>query len=136
MVPAPTTAALNTNISPPRSAQNAAVEGIGGALVLRRRVLGEDLVQVATRVLEHVAGLVDLRLVAAGDDLHDRPADAEHQAAEIEGALVRILEDGLPRLAELLAVLLDVGRAGVGEPEGLAAVGLLRLDEALVLEER
>jgi hypothetical protein len=42
------------------------------------------------------------------------------------------LGDGLPRGAEALAVLLDVGAARVGELERLAALVLDAADEALV----
>src|SRR3954452_23233184 len=100
--------------------------------LLDRLVLGEDLVERAAGLGEDPPGLVG---VAGGDALHCRPADLEHQAADVHGALVHAALDGVPGLAEVLAVVRDVRTARLGELVGAAALLLLgETDQALVLE--
>src|SRR5262249_52904016 len=84
-------------------------------------VLGEDLVEGAAGVPEDLASLVG---VAGGRHLHGRGADLEEQAAEVHEALVDAAGGRGERVAELLAVLVDVGAALVGELVGTLALEL------------
>ena len=68
-------------------------------------------------------------------DLPHRDADLGHQPAELAHALGHARAGLLPRRAEALAVLLDVGLAGVGQLEDVAAVARLALEQALVGEQ-
>src|SRR3954453_20421145 len=106
--------------------------GSGGVVArLAGVVLGEDLVERAAGVGEDLASLVG---VAGGGDLHGRGADLEHQAAEVEDALVHAARGGLERVAELLAVAGDVLAALGRELVRPLALGLGGLDQTLVLE--
>ena len=72
--------------------------------------------------------------VAGGADLERRGADLGDEPAQLEPLLADALGRLGPGLAELLAVLLDVRLAGVGQGERRAALAGLGADEPLVLE--
>src|SRR4051812_366041 len=99
--------------------------------LLRELVLGEDLVERAPGVGEDLARLVG---VPGGDALHRGAADLEHQAPEVHDVLVHAALDGVPRLAEVRAVVRDVRAALLGQLVDAAPVLLGRADQALVLE--
>ena len=96
-----------------------------------RVVLGEDAVERATGVGEDLARLVG---VTGGGDLHGRGADLEHQAAHVHEAFVDAAGGRGEGIAELLAVVVDVAAALVGELVGALALELDGVDQALVLQ--
>src|SRR5215218_261324 len=102
--------------------------------LLLRRVAGEDPVERAAGVGEHLLGLRLLRLGARVRQLEERHADLAHRAHQLPGALAHVALDGVPRGAELVAVRLDVGAALVGQRVRPAALSRLGADEPLVLE--
>ena len=73
-------------------------------------VLGEDPVERAARVGEHLGGLGPLGLAAVVGDLPGRDADLHREVDQLADAVGHALAGLLPRVAELLAVLLDVAR--------------------------
>ena len=68
-------------------------------------------------------------------DLARGDSDLHRELAELAHALGHALAGLLPRASELLAVLLEIGLARVGELEDVAAVARFRTDEPLVGEE-
>src|SRR5690606_7035528 len=82
-----------------------------------RVVAGQDPVERAAGLRQHLAGTGHLLLVAGLDHLHRRRADLPQQLAQLDDVLAQAAAGRLPRRAELLAVLLDVPAAGVGQRE-------------------
>src|SRR5262249_50153674 len=76
-----------------------------------------------------------LGLAAVMGDLPRRDAHLHRQVDELAHALGHALSSLLPGIAELLAVLLDVGAARVGELEDVPAVARLAADQTLVGEQ-
>jgi hypothetical protein len=72
--------------------------------------------------------------VAGGRDLHDRGGDLGHDLAQVHDALVDAAGHRQERVAQLLAVSVDVRAPLVGERVRAPAVLLLRAHQALVLE--
>ena len=105
-----------------------------GSRLVGRIVVREDPVEAAAGLGEQLLGPGDLSLVRGGGDLVGGGCDLGEQAAQLEPVLADALVGLGPGLAELLAVLLDVGLAGLGERERRAALARLGLDELLVLE--
>src|SRR3954447_1237942 len=101
---------------------------------VRRRVAREDAVHGAPRVLEDGECLGGLLVVAVPRDLLDRGPEPCRRPHERLHPGPRALVRDLPRLLQLLGVLLDVPAAGVGELEDLAALGVARGDQPLVLQ--
>ena len=96
--------------------------------VLLARLVGQDLVEAAARLREQLLGAGDLGRVARGGHLEGGGADLGDEPAELEALLADARGRLGPRLAELLAVLLDVRRAGVGQGERRAALAGLGAD--------
>ena len=74
--------------------------------------------------------------VAGLGDLHRRGRHLRDRVAQVGEAVGHPAAGLLPRDAEALAVLLDVGAPGVGKREGLALLALGGRDQPLVLELR
>src|SRR5581483_6528096 len=68
--------------------------------------LGEDLVEIAPRLREHVLGAAHLRLAAGAHDLREREADLADQLAELMCERAELVAHLLPR-SRTLAALLD-----------------------------
>src|ERR1019366_4207184 len=96
--------------------------------------VGEDPVEVAARARQNPAGPADLSLAARAHHLREREGDLAHQLAQLMGLLADILAHLIPRRRRLIATLGHPCATGVRECEQLAPVGLLRADQALVLE--
>src|ERR1700746_867058 len=94
----------------------------GGSATVSLLVLGEDSVERSTRVGEHLRGLGPLRLGAPTEHLGRREHTLLQRLAELAHVVGHAFPGLLPGVAELLAVLLDIGLAGVGELEDVAAV--------------
>src|SRR4051794_33303942 len=108
----------------------------GGLLRRSFRVtLGEDRVELAPGLGEHLCGLLHLRGGAGGGDLPDRGhglADHLLQVAAVVG--LALLRERRPYGRHLVGVLGDVAPSGLREPQDLAAGVLPGREQALVLE--
>ena len=91
---------------------------------------GEEQVEPATGVVEQADRLGHLLLTADLGDLRDGAHDeADRLAQRAEAVLGR---GGVPHGVELLAVLVDVGAARVGQVDHRPALGLLGAHQAFV----
>src|SRR4051812_47757340 len=97
-------------------------------------VVGQDAVDRAPRLVEDGEGLRGLLVVPETGDLLHRGGERHRAVHQSLDPLARAVLGDLPGLAELVRVLLDVAPPLVGEVEDLAAVGVRRGDEALVLQ--
>src|SRR3954454_11796739 len=96
-------------------------------------LVGEQSVERLARVDQELARLLDLGVRAGLGDLDRRGGELADEPAQRQPVLADLAAEVRPRLAELLAVGLDVLAARVGEREDLAALCLLGDDQALVL---
>src|SRR5690606_31143894 len=104
---------------------------IGSLLVVS---LGEDLVELAAGLGEHLLGPGELPRAAAVDDLHQGRGGPAGEVEQLGPVLADVRPHVLPGSPQLVAVLRDVGAAGLGEPEGLLALRLLRDHQPFVRE--
>src|SRR5215203_828857 len=102
--------------------------------LLVRRVSGEDPVERAAGVGEHLLRLGLLGLGARVSELEERHADLAHRAHQLPGALAHVALDGVPGRAQLVGVPLDVAAAVVCQLVLLAALAGCDPHEPLVLE--
>src|SRR5262249_43372250 len=103
----------------------------GGRLLLR-----QDPVERAARLVQDLAGLLDLLVVPGRRDLVDGRGHLPDLAAELHTAFADLVTEACPGLAQFLPVLVEVRLAVVGQDVSLAAVVVLGADEPLVLELR
>src|SRR5215470_6355637 len=128
-----------------RTARRMPVSGItaGGTrsllrcgLVPGRLVLGrEDRIQLAAPVGENPAGLCHLLLVAHLDDLDGGHRELADQVTQLDGVRAHAAGDVVPWGPDLLGVRVHVLASPIGQRvTPAAALGRLRLDQALVLQ--
>src|SRR4051794_10207335 len=117
-----------------RSPGHALGAGAGPLLLVLMRLLGEDRVDLAARLVEQLGDLLALVLVAGLADLFDGGEELADRVAQGVVPAGRALADGVPR-SDLVGLLLALGAARVGEREAALAVGVLAADQPLVLEQ-
>ena len=85
-------------------------------------ILGEDQVQRTACVGQHLSGPFCLVRCASARNLEDRSGQLDGKITKIERILTHALASLVPGIAEIGAVFLDIGGAGVGQPMSTGSI--------------